>query len=138
MVQKLIAGVPSKNARVAERAAAALVELGASGGRAVIAAIQSNPSRSPDRLLEVLLAMEDPELVPSLCELMDSPSFELYHASFTLLGRLGDERALPPLVRALDTETSPTSQRLAARALGEMGRDGAEADGCILRGRWWG
>lgn len=121
MIQKLIAHARGDDPEAAAQAADALVALGGEGGVAVIAAIESDEGHTRSPLIDVLLAMEDRQLVPQLCELIESPHVDLSIAAFQLLGQLGDERAVPPLVRALNDDIAASSVYLAARALGHLG-----------------
>ncbi|MCG8423814.1 MAG: HEAT repeat domain-containing protein [Proteobacteria bacterium] len=125
MIETLIAEVLGEDPQAAERAASTLIELGAEGGRALIAAIQSEESMAPSPLHNVLLAMEDPALLPDLVPLLDSYHVDLSIAAFELMGTLGDERALEPLFRALEDDFQVSKQRCAADALGHMGRSEA-------------
>ena len=127
MTEELIADVLDGDRDVSERAAAALVEMGAEAGRAVIAAIEAEDCRTRSSLHDVLLAMEDPGLLPDVCELLDSPHAELCITAFELIGYLGDESALGPLLDALGDETQVSRQRFAARSLGVLGRQDAIA-----------
>ncbi|MCG8421052.1 MAG: HEAT repeat domain-containing protein [Proteobacteria bacterium] len=125
MIEKLIAEVLGEDPEAAEHAASALVDLGAEGGRALIAAIQCEESMMRSPLHDVLLAMEDPELVPDLVPLLDSGHISLRDTVFELMGFLGDDRVLEPLLRVLADESQIFEQRSAAVALGHMGRSEA-------------
>jgi len=127
MIDTLMADVLGDDPGAAERATAALVELGVDGALPIIAAIEGDDSRVRSPLLDVLLAMEDPELVPRLCELLDSSHTDLSIAAFELLGSVGDQRVFGPLTVALNDELMWTRQCLAASALGRLGHAAAIA-----------
>ena len=122
MINTLIADVLGDDSGAAERATAALVELGTEAARPIIAAIEGDQSRARSPLLDVLLAMEDPDLVPWLCDLLESPHAGLRIAAFELLGSLGDESVVEPLTNALNDKNRWTRQCMAANALGRSGR----------------
>lgn len=94
---------------VAEAAAAALAEFESAAARAAVA-----------RWRDVWEIPGDTGQAATLIERLHNPAWEARHVAATMLGELGDVRAVEPLIVALD-DLDPAVQQAAAEALGKLG-----------------
>ncbi len=114
---------PSPNLRRA--AAGALGHFrGKSAVQALLAAL--NKETEDPVIFATISALEelhDPQAVEPLCALLASPSRSRWsrQQAATALGRIGDSRALQPLLTALAREREPRMSEALAEALGDLG-----------------
>lgn len=106
-------------------ASARLAEAGPSAVEAVIEAVRrSSPPSEP--LRNALLRMHDPAVVPALLGVLSDSDPFLPVIAAQALGRIGDRRAVEPLLEVYRDEKRSESKRgWAAQALGELGDESA-------------
>lgn len=94
----------------------------------LLAVLAGEPAQLRKEAARALVHIGDDAALGALIEGLESPVEDLPTIAATHLGLLGDARALPPLLRALDRALSRSDQALAReviRALGQLGAEGA-------------
>ena len=124
-VAPLLEGLQSDPARYEAVALAVLPEIGTPAAEAVAALWKAPDSSGNDLWGRLLLAM-GPPAVPFLVEALKGRDLHLALQGARILGKMGDERGVAPLMEALASD-EPVLQAVSAKALADMGEPAVSA-----------